>query len=251
MDPVKTGNVIRTVRKNMNLTQKELASKIYVSDKAISKWERGLCFPDITVLIPLSETLNVDLYEILGGEKLTEEKKNDVLKETIEFTSKEIKKTRKTYLRSLSAIIIVLVVFIAVYYFGFIKESVVKYDKQLIEVVVPIDGGLDIHVNLANYKNGNAVLVKTSNQNYDIYINVTQTLSSKIFSNNDTKDNFIRYGNNICFDFKTSRVRFYAPTNAVINSIYYVEKEINSFIYLTDSELVNLDEKTLIWENDN
>ena len=53
MDPLKTGKLISEARKKLNLTQKNLADKLYVSDKAVSKWERGICFPDISVLIPL------------------------------------------------------------------------------------------------------------------------------------------------------------------------------------------------------
>ena len=69
MDPIKTGNLIAKKRKQKHLTQNELARKIYISDKAISKWERGLSFPDITRLIPLTEVLDISLYELLKGEE--------------------------------------------------------------------------------------------------------------------------------------------------------------------------------------
>ena len=59
MDPMKTGIIIYQARKKLNMTQKELADKLFVSDKAVSKWERGLCFPDISVLIPLTEILKI------------------------------------------------------------------------------------------------------------------------------------------------------------------------------------------------
>lgn len=67
MDVEKTGRFISERRKAINLTQKELADKLHITDKAVSKWERGLSFPDISVLIPLAETLNISLYDLLKG----------------------------------------------------------------------------------------------------------------------------------------------------------------------------------------
>lgn len=67
MDTRKTGRFIAEKRKEKNISQKELAEYLHITDKAISKWERGLSFPDITILIPLSEVLNVSLYDLLTG----------------------------------------------------------------------------------------------------------------------------------------------------------------------------------------
>lgn len=67
MDAGKTGKFIAKKRKSMNMTQNELAKKIHITDKAVSKWERGLSFPDISILIPLAEILNISLYDLLIG----------------------------------------------------------------------------------------------------------------------------------------------------------------------------------------
>lgn len=67
MDAEKTGKFISEKRKAINLTQKELANKLHITDKAVSKWERGLSFPDISILIPLAEILNISLYDLLKG----------------------------------------------------------------------------------------------------------------------------------------------------------------------------------------
>ncbi len=61
------------LRKEQGLTQKELADKLYISDKAISKWERALSLPDISLLMPLSEILGVTVTELLEGRKLETE----------------------------------------------------------------------------------------------------------------------------------------------------------------------------------
>ena len=67
MDAAKIGCYIAKKRKEINMSQRELAEYLHITDKAISKWERGLSFPDITVLIPLSEVLGVSLYDLLTG----------------------------------------------------------------------------------------------------------------------------------------------------------------------------------------
>ena len=67
MDARKTGKFIAEKRKAMNMTQNELAEKLHITDKAVSKWERGLSFPDISLLIPLAEILDINLYDLLKG----------------------------------------------------------------------------------------------------------------------------------------------------------------------------------------
>ena len=68
MDAIKTGKRIQDLRKQRGWTQKELAERICVSDKAVSKWERGLNFPDMALLKPLAEVLDTSVMELLGIE---------------------------------------------------------------------------------------------------------------------------------------------------------------------------------------
>ena len=74
MDCEKTGALIRRLRTEKGLTQLRLAEKLGVSDKAVSKWERGLGCPDISLLNRLSDILGADLSAILSGELLSGEK---------------------------------------------------------------------------------------------------------------------------------------------------------------------------------
>ena len=67
-DQIKTGKLIRTMRLKQKMTQSELAKKIHVSDKAISKWERGLGSPELSLLPFLSDALSVDMETLLNGE---------------------------------------------------------------------------------------------------------------------------------------------------------------------------------------
>ncbi|MEG0014270.1 MAG: helix-turn-helix transcriptional regulator, partial [Cellulosilyticaceae bacterium] len=63
------GQFLNELRKEKGLTQKQLAEQLFLSDKAVSKWERGLSFPDISLLIPLSKILEVTTTELLSGKR--------------------------------------------------------------------------------------------------------------------------------------------------------------------------------------
>lgn len=69
----KFGAFISTKRKALGMTQKELAEKLFLSDKAVSKWERGLSLPDVSVLMPLAQALGVTVTELLEGEEIKTE----------------------------------------------------------------------------------------------------------------------------------------------------------------------------------
>lgn len=73
MDNIKTGALIRERRKKKGLTQRELAERLHVTDRAVSKWERGLCAPDIALLEPLSEALDLSVLELISGERVRTE----------------------------------------------------------------------------------------------------------------------------------------------------------------------------------
>ena len=70
MDAKKVGEHIAALRKEKGLTQLELAGKLHVTDKAVSRWERGVGLPDIQTIEPLAQTLGVDVLEIMRGETL-------------------------------------------------------------------------------------------------------------------------------------------------------------------------------------
>lgn len=94
MDPIKVGQLIADSRKNLNMTQKELAEQLSITGKAVSKWERGLSLPDISLLLPLSQILGVNLYELLKGEKITQEDLDEILKHTIIHSANEMKNSK-------------------------------------------------------------------------------------------------------------------------------------------------------------
>lgn len=73
IDKARFGAFLARLRKEKGMTQRELADRLYVSDKAVSKWERALSLPDVSLLIPLAECLDVSVTELLRGERTERE----------------------------------------------------------------------------------------------------------------------------------------------------------------------------------
>ena len=72
MDQKQTGRFIAERRRELDLTQKELAEKLGITDRAVSKWENGRCMPDLSLLRPLSAILKVGINDLLSGEIISE-----------------------------------------------------------------------------------------------------------------------------------------------------------------------------------
>ncbi len=95
MNREKTGAFISALRKEKGMTQKELASRLYVSDKAVSKWETGQSAPDVSLLVPLADILEVTVTELLLGERAVVEQAvpaedvEKLVKQTISLSEKE------------------------------------------------------------------------------------------------------------------------------------------------------------------
>ena len=94
MDTIKIGKFIAEKRKEKKLTQESLAEKLGVTSKTISRWENGNYMPDISLLKPLSEELDVTLNDLLSGEKVDKEQYQEKLEEniisTIDYTNKKV-----------------------------------------------------------------------------------------------------------------------------------------------------------------
>lgn len=83
MDQVKIGNFIAQCRKEKNMTQKQLAEVLGISDKAISKWETGRGLPEAGCMAPLSEALGISVNELLTGERIPAEEYQERAEETM------------------------------------------------------------------------------------------------------------------------------------------------------------------------
>ena len=76
MDQIKIGKFIAKCRKEKNMTQNELAEKLNITDRAVSKWETGNGMPDSSVMLELCNTLGINVNDLLNGEKLNNEKES-------------------------------------------------------------------------------------------------------------------------------------------------------------------------------
>lgn len=132
MDSKKIGNLIAEARKIKNMTQKELAIRLHVTDKAVSKWERGVSIPDIALIIPISDLLDISVYELLGGEMKKEIPKKEVeeiIKNSVNKSINDNKlkvKIQNTIILVLSIIIVLFASFFAFEYLSR-KTNTIRY----------------------------------------------------------------------------------------------------------------------------
>lgn len=104
MDLVKIGKYIAGKRKALGMTQKQLAEKLNMSDKSVSKWERGVCLPDVSVYMELREILGISINEFLAGEDIDAENVEKKSEDNIIQVTKDSKKKQKN-LKSILAVV--------------------------------------------------------------------------------------------------------------------------------------------------
>mgnify|MGYP003433902182 CR=1 FL=1 len=191
IDRAKFGAFVAELRKEKGITQKELAEKLCISDKAISKWETGNSIPDVSLLVPLAEILDVSVTELLESrrinvpESMNKEQTDNLVKKVIELSEEDRRKKRRTHIgiyflsiflcilelifiypiRDVQAIIgnielypMFMIVFFSMafgaYFWIFIKEKLPSYyDENKISVYV--DGILHMNMPGISFNNNN------------------------------------------------------------------------------------------------
>ena len=107
MDQIKIGKFIAASRKTAGLTQTQLAEKLGITDKAVSKWERGIAMPDSSIMLELCKILDISVNELLIGEKKSMENNNQNNEQLLLDMAKEIEKKNKTVWAAMWALMIV------------------------------------------------------------------------------------------------------------------------------------------------
>ena len=125
MDNKKISEFILKLRKEHGFTQEQLANLIPISRQAVSKWERGETIPDATTLLKLSEIFDVSVNELLCGQKLTFQNKDEVNKITLDLFSKN-KKNQKIIITLICFILFIVFIFLF-YYFINLYQSIKVY----------------------------------------------------------------------------------------------------------------------------
>ena len=107
MNQIKIGRFIAECRKKANLTQMQLAEKLGITDKAVSKWERGVAMPDTSIMLELCNILGISVNELLSGEKINMENDNQKTEQLLLDMAKELEKKNKAVWSSMWAIMII------------------------------------------------------------------------------------------------------------------------------------------------
>lgn len=194
MNYEKIGEFIAKKRKEKNLTQKDLASSLGVTDKAVSKWERGLGCPDVSILEVLADKLDVSILEILKGRIIENEiipitEANDYILDTVKYSNKTIKdKNKKLILNILTFIIIIICSFLFIlniYHIIYLNktETYNFSDNEIIE---------KIKIDISEIEN-NTNIIKSKNTIFtdEEYKNIIDGLNN--FIENYKKMKFLNY----------------------------------------------------------
>ena len=128
MDQNKIGKFISELRKEKELTQEQLASKIGITKNAVSKWERGISMMDVSLLQPVCDILDISIVELLNGERINHDdiksKTDDTIKNTINYSKNKIKKNR---LLNVAGTVLVIFLIVIGTFFGYKVNLLNKY----------------------------------------------------------------------------------------------------------------------------
>lgn len=105
MDLIKIGKYISDKRKALGLTQRQLAEKVGMSDKSVSKWERGVCLPDVSIYAELCSALDISVNEFLAGEDIESETLEQKAEENLIGVATQSKQKR---LKSIIAVLLII-----------------------------------------------------------------------------------------------------------------------------------------------
>ena len=112
MDQIKIGKFIVECRKNKNLTQADLANKLNITDRAVSKWENGKSLPDFSIMFDLCKILDITINDLLSGEIIDKKEESTFLKQQVLEMFKEKQESDKRLLKfEMFLMVISLIVF--------------------------------------------------------------------------------------------------------------------------------------------
>ena len=235
----KKGLFIKEKRKELNLTQKELASLLSITDKAISKWERGLGFPDVSLLEDLSNALNISILELIKGEKINDDIKietENYVKETLSITNQENTRKKKILINKILSFIIIgtclLILFLNIFqiiklnktYFYTINE----YDKKILNSKIT---DIDNKYNIINNNKG-----KFTDNDYQYIIYYLNLLIKDLKNEDILKKDTITYKTTDLYMLEYKRFVKYTD-NEIYNIIKILTNYTNDELLLSYSKL--------------
>ena len=254
MNQEKIGKFIAECRKEKNLTQVQLAEKLNMSYKSISKWETGRGMPDSSIMLELCDSLGISVNELLSGEHIREEQYKEKANENIINIAKESDKNKKTKNR---IIIVTVTIFTSVLLMLFVNiiykniEINVEYDDRLIECKIEDDNVI------CSFNGSSLVTLSSLKVNTDdetlIFINGKMLLLNKIRSHFETWNSMaqLNSGNNSHFNSTIIINKENDITNCKEKiKVYYTNISFNKIKNANQNELKNIIEQSnLMVEN--
>ena len=158
MDQIKIGKFIAECRKKNNLTQKQLAEKLNITDRAISKWENGKTMPDSSIMLDLCKELKISVNELLSGEMICMESKNEKQEQILLDMAKQIEQKNRTIWTSMwvimgvSMIALIIGIFIAAFMIPEGVGQVITILGICIVFLLPCFYALKLEVSVGAYK---------------------------------------------------------------------------------------------------
>ena len=248
MNQEKIGKFIAKCRRDKKLTQSELAEKLNISNKAISKWETGRGMPDASIMLELCEYLGITVNELLSGEKLEEGEYKEKANENIINIAKESEKNKKVKNKIIIVLTIIIIFSILLLITNIIYrnfEVTLEYDNRLIkceknnEDIICSFNGISLVTLYSEYINIDDETL--------IFINGKMLLQNKIKSHYESWDSMaeLNNGNNTSFN-----------TEIIINKskdiedckekikVYYTKTNVNKIRSLGKEELQKVIEES-------
>ncbi len=114
MNKERLGNFIGGERRSLGLTQKDLAARLHVTDKAVSKWERGMSYPDVTLLEPLAAALDLTVEELMACRRQAVKGEEETMQNLLDISRDSVRKERRRSWKRLAAVLVLLAITAAV-----------------------------------------------------------------------------------------------------------------------------------------
>ena len=233
MNQEKMGKFIQYLRKENNLTQEELASKLSVGREAVSKWERGKTCPDQLSLLNISELFNISINELLYGEKKNKNNINNI--NNISLNLYQDKQKRKKVIIILSILLILFIILFLLIYLINNYNSFKLYEVSGVNGHIKINDGIIIQNKEMIYLNIDTIYdnLYIDEDYYIINLELYSLYNNKkdfIISNKDNIKIFEYNGYNEYFDFKyidNILNSLYLDVTLNDNNIYTIKLNLN------------------------
>ena len=235
------GKLIAELRKEKCMTQKELAEKLNITDRAVSKWERGICCPDISLLEDLSKILDIPIHNLISGKRNKEKITEDTITNTIKYANDSIRK--KIFRISNNILIGIIIIALTLLVFFNIKLQIQfnsKYKTDLYPYILE-----KCLVNFDNIETNLDVILenqgKYSDEDYKYIINTINKLKDNILINKDRellKRNY--YSHTEIIDYYKRSINYNIYTDLYQNNIYHKLINYDKEIFNNLDEYYNL-----------